>query len=386
MATRRNLNVKPAPMAQSLPADGMAQPRAHGVARSLHVRFSGKSGTERRLFADGYDLDAESQVLAQLLGAPEIDSNDPLYPRYEVYADRLQQWERLKAEHSERAHANAEVPMEHARKAGFMGSLQSESEDSMTLHTLEAMRLYLGVSPEPGSNYRFGVPGGRRAATALRQLFLLSAHDNPYADLALCETDRRISEIKRLIEKVEANHMRMLDDARRKGLNYGVLSAKKTQDVSLGYHSPYGYSVSHVIALYDHCVRVVKSAERRDLTTRAEVHSVLTRVKRECRSMFEAAISVSRILLDERMRGLSRSDFLPQANELALKRIAAAVQLIGVLPQDVFTRALTPRHSLNTERLTGSELAVLQQIALKLGSEPESVKELDGQAVQALVD
>ncbi len=385
MATRRNLNVKSTAVAQ--PSSPVEVGATSGL---MHSAIPGKAdsvpATVRRVFADGYDLDAEQQVLAQLLSGDDIDSADPLYPRYEVFTDRLKQWDALQIAHQASFKANTDVPIEQARKIGLMGSLQSDTEDSMTLHTLEAMRLFMGVSPEPGSQYKFGVPGGRRAATALRQLFLLSAHNNPYADWTLCETDSRIAGIKRLIDKVEANHMRLLDDARRRGLNYGVLAAKKTQDVSLGYHSPYGYSVSGVIAAYDHCVRVVKSAERRDLATKAEVHDTLTRIKRECRSMFEAAISASRILLNDNMRGLSRSDFLPQADELASKRVAAAKQLIGVLPQDVFTRTRTPRHSLNAERLSSQELVVLQQIALTLGSEPEAHKALDVQAVQALVD
>ena len=323
----------------------------------------------RRLFPDGYDLDQEALTLHHLINAVEVDVNDPMYPRYQTYTERLAQWTLLREQHRERAGAEPDVPVDQARKAAQMSALRSEDEDTMTLHTLEAMRLFLGATPQPGE-FRYGVPGGRRAATALRQLFLASAQDNPYADFALCNVDERVSKIKAHIASLEKLHMHLLEQAKKRGLNYSVLGARTPQVVSLGYHSPYGYAISNLIVLFDYVVRIAKSTERRDLSSKKDVYQQLMTIKRECRSLFETTLQVARVLSNAHMRDLSRSDWLPTGDEAAAKRVEAAFKTLGPVPQDVFTGERSPRHSLRNERLSQSDRRMLQQLALKLDADP----------------
>lgn len=327
--------------------------------------------TGRRVFPDGYDLDKEALAVHSLANSEEIDVNDPLYPQYQEYTERLQQWALLQDQHRERAGAESSVPVAEARKVAQMSPLQSDGEDSMTLHTLEAMRLFLGAAPIPGE-LKFGVPGGRRAATALRQLFLLSAQDNPYADMALCDVDKRIAKITAQIAVIERQHHGLLERARTKGLNYSVIGARTPQSVSLGYHSPYGYAISNLIVEFDYLVRVVKSTERRDLSSKKDVHAQLLTIKREYRSLFEATLHAVRILLSPHMRELSRVDWLPTVNEDGRKRREAASKLLGTVPQEVFTGELSPRHTLRNERLSGADRKMLQQIAATLNNLQET--------------
>lgn len=333
------------------------------VKTSPAASLTGAVNSPAPYTAGVHSLDEEAIALKHLIEADEPDPNDPLYARFEVYLDRLDAKKAADSARSDRQNAEPDVPVVEAKKIASMGLLQTDKQDTMTVHTLEAMRLFLGVSPDAASANRFGIPGGRRAATALRQLFLLSAHDNPYADWKLIQADERIAELKKLIESVEDTHRKMLDKMAAKGLSYGVLQATNPQAVSLGYHSPYGYSVSTVIVLFDHCVRVLKSAERRDLCTRNEVRTELVRLKHRIRSFFELVITATRVLLDENMRGLCRADYLPQASEPGKKRVDAALLILGKVPQDVFTGEIKPRHSLRDERLSGKELEVLRQIA-----------------------
>ena len=324
---------------------------------------------------NSYDFVAEKQALQHLLNDdPDfaVDPLDPLYARYELYLTNVSALEQSQSEREERAQANAEVPTSEARKARSIGALRSEDEDYMSLHTMEAMRLYLGVSADTadakaaatsGPTSKFGVPGARRAATALRQLFLLSAHDNPYADWKLVQTDERVEVIKKLIDKTTTSQLKKLEDMRVKGLNYSILGAKVPQKVSLGYRSPYGYMMSTVIVNFDYAVRVLKSAERRDLITKSEVYASLYKIKHEMRSMFEAAMQGQRVLMSNSMLGLKRADYLPQsANSEAGKRMEAAKQIFGVVPQDIFMGGRLPRHSLRNERISTKELAVLKAV------------------------
>jgi integrating conjugative element protein (TIGR03761 family) len=305
---------------------------------------------------EDYDFEAEKVAVARLIDAAETDPLDPDYARFEIYTDNVRVLEERKALHREREQANQEVPISEARKARQIGALRTQEEDVMTLHTMEAMRLYLGVAPEPGAATKFGVPGARRAATALRQLFLLSQMDNPYADWML-QTDERVAEIKDFIDKTSKKHLKQLDDMKAKGLSYGLLAANDPQTVSLGYHSPYGYMMSTVIVLYDHCVRVLKSSERRDLLTKRDVHEQLFKIKHLIRAMFEVTL--------KGQRGLQRSDFVPQgADEAQLKRIAAAREIFGAVPQDIFAGARSPRHSLRNERIGAKDVRLLEAMAL----------------------
>ncbi len=244
-------------------------------------------------------------------------------------------------------------------------------EDTMELHTREAMLLFLGKAPD--EERRWGVPGARHAAGALRQIFVLTAHDNPYADLVLIDVDGRVRKLKDLIHQIRERQIKRLDTLARMGLSYSIVRAQTPQSVSLGYHSPYGYMMSTVIVLFDECVRVLKSAERRDLISRAEQHEMLFEIKHAVRSLFDAAIRAQRVLCVEQMRRLSRSDFLPETTDQdAPKRVLAARQILGQLPEDVFSGRASPRHSMRRERITADEQRLLDQVARQV-AEPSPV-------------
>lgn len=364
-------------------------PRAQFAPSARSARSAQSVQTVRRVFPDGYDLDAEAVVLANFLGQSEVATSDPSYARYEAYQDRLQQWARLERERAQRASAEADVPTGQAQKMQQLGGLEAEEEDAITISTAEALRLFMGVAPDPQGN-RFGVPGGRRAATSLRQLFMLTATDNPYADWALYKADEQLAAIEKLIVDLEAKYMRVFSQAAARGLKYSLMKSRAPQTVAVGFRSPYGYSVINIIALYDHYVLVVKSLYRRNLLSMTEHHEALLRVKSACRVMFDEANKSSRILLDERLRGLSRTDWIPQADpavaDLAIKRVQAATALLGEIPREVFTGTHKPRQSLNRTKLSARDLAVLKQLTLTIGSAIDDKAEADAQAALAVQD
>lgn len=351
---------RPKPVAAVTPAEQEILQK-HGRAPVPAPSPSPAAPAARSPFADGYDLEGEAQAVAHLIDAEEPDPRDPLYARYEAYLDRLVELDRLKQAHTFRAQGNPEVPVNEGLKLRTVGALENNGEDTMALHTLEACRLYLGVSPAPGSDSRFGVPGARRAATVLRQLFLLSSFDNPVADWKLIETDKRLVQIQKTIATFEKKLIAALDERRQRGLTYSIVQSKQPQIFSLGYHSPYGYAVSEMCVNFDYCVRVIKSATRRAVISKSEEHIMLHTLKKEMRSMFENAIQAARVLQSEQLVGLCRSDYLPQAGEVSKKRVEAAKVLFGVVPQEVFMGTKSPRHSLRNVRLNAAEMELLRQ-------------------------
>lgn len=257
-------------------------------------------------------------------------------------------------------------------------------EDTMELHTREAMLLFAGKDKDKERAYL--LPGARHAAGALRQMFVLTAMDNPYADYVLVQVDDQAHKIKQLIATLRARRIKQLDALASIGLSYSIARAQTTQKVSLGYHSPYGYMMSTLIVMFDECVRVMKSAERRDLMTRSELHDDLYAIKHQMRSMFDSILRAQRVLGGDAMRGLQRSDFGPEVtNPLAIKRIESARQVLGVIPEEVFAGKLQPRHSMSKERLSAKDQQALEALA-RVVSQPVAQESLGDTSGAALVD
>jgi hypothetical protein len=63
------------------------------------------------------------------------------------------------------------------------------------------------------------------------------------------------------------------------------------------------------------------------------------------------------------MRPLTRTDFLPGADESA-RRVQAATALFGEAPRGVLTGAVAPRHARQRVSLTQAELKLLDQASL----------------------
>lgn len=264
--------------------------------------------------------------------------------------------------------------------------LVNDQEDTMELHTREAMMLFVGR--DSSEERRFGVPGARHAAGALRQLFVLTARDNPYADLVLLEVDNRAKLIRDKIAEHRSRHFNRLEALRRMGLNYSLVRAQVPQSVTLGYYSPYGYTMSTLVVMYDECVRVLKSAERRDLISRAELHDALYDMKHSIRSLFDVVLKGQRTLCNDNMRPLSRADFAPcVADPKAAKRVEAAQKILGQLPEEVYAGRVSPRHSMRRERITEAEQRLLDAVAKQL-QEPTALPapQNDAAATDGLVD
>lgn len=326
-------------------------------------------------FADQYDIDAERLALRDLIEAPELDSTDPRYARFAELERREAELERMKASHVTRQAADREVPDAQAMKVRNIGKLDDEEVDTMALHTLEASRLFIGRAMEPGRK-GFGQAGGKKVGAALRTIWHLSGNDNPYADYCLIKSTERMRETRAQMEAATARHLRKLEALKRQGLKFSVLQSGAPLEVDLGFKSPYGYSVIMLINDYDYFVRVVKTLGRKDMLSDQEVYQQTYTMTRACRSLFEEVVYFQRYLLRDELRPLSRSDFLPTADEEARKRVQAVVGIFGELPREVFNGAVVPRHSRRRVNLSAEELRLLNEVPLTGEVLPETAASL----------
>lgn len=302
-------------------------------------------------FPDKYDILGEAAILDHLIQSDNPDPADPLFPRFVQYEERLRQLEAINA-------AKKAQPPTLDQQVSGIGYLETESDDQMTLHTRDAMRVFVG---RPAGDGQRAIAGGRRVAASLRQLWGLSSNDNPYADWMLVQFDEQMQGVRQALTGAAEQTMRRLEDMRQKGLSYSVLKSAAPVSVNLGFVSPYGYAVATAVVEFDWLSRVVKSAQRRDVLSSSEAHDLLFETKRKCRSVFEPIVRAAGLLMREELRPLTRADFL-SSDEAAMKRVAAVQGLFGMCPKDVFIGEKTPRHTRRSVRLNDAELRLLESV------------------------
>ncbi|KAG0293123.1 hypothetical protein BGZ96_003269 [Linnemannia gamsii] len=314
-------------------------------------------------FPDHYDLAAERKIVWHLLQSNAPDPADPFFARYELYCEREQSLKHMQAMYAARQSADALVPINDARKIKALGQLAAQVEDTMELHTVHAMRLFLGLAIRPGES---GSPsaGGKRVAAALRALWSLSGNDNPYADWALIEVSNRIAEVRKLISAQQKRMLGKLDELKQKGLSYSILQAREPAKVRLGFVSPYGFMIALLLVEVDGYARIVKSAQYRDLISSQEGHQALQAVKHKCRSIFERAVYWQKYLTQDALIQLTRLDFLPTAQALAQARVNTIKKLFGAVPKDIFMGLKQPRHTKRHLNLSEAEYRLLEAVPL----------------------
>lgn len=341
----------------------MATKAAPRRKKTVDPSLSAFSTSPKSPFPDKYDLIGERKLLEPLLKSGDPDPSDPLYARYELFMERQDKLLQMQAEHRAREGADAVVPAGAARQINMLGTLEPGAEDIMTLHTADAMRLFMGVAVKPGAS-GYPVAGGRRVAAALRALWSLSSNDNPYADWALIDATEGLADVRGFVEHEQERLMAKLDKMKTMGISVSIVQARSPSAVTLGFKSPYGFMIAMLIVQFDFFARVVKSAQRRDLLSSAEGHALLQAVKHRCRSAFERALKFQRVLCTDETMKLSRLDYLPTADAVAKKRVEAVRQSLGGVPKEIFVGQRQPRHTKRRIKLTESEVRLLGQVAV----------------------
>jgi integrating conjugative element protein (TIGR03761 family) len=255
-----------------------------------------------------------------------------------------------------------------ASSSKAVGVLADTARDTMTLHTLEAYRLFTGRPADAASGV-VAIPGGQRFAAVLKSLWHLSAHDNPYVDWILIRMyDGLVGARTQLAEAIAVREAE-LEHLKRRGLAITIMASRAPVKVELTFRSPYGYAMAETIVEFDYHVRMVKTLVLKDRLSDTEGRAAIRAVGRTLRALFLEPIRWERHLLREELRPLSRNDFLPSADTQAGQRVRAAVALFGEVPASVFTGADVPRHTQRRTPLTEAELRLLTQVSTALAED-----------------
>ena len=257
-----------------------------------------------------------------------------------------------------------------------LGQLADAIPDTMSLHTKDAYRIFTGRGADAAGKLP-PIPGGRRFAAVLKSIWHLSANDNPYADWILIRMYESLVAIRAHLSRVITAREEAIEILKRKGLSLAVMGSRSPKTVELGFRSPYGYATAEAIVEFDYYVRMIKTLIHKDRMSDDEGRAAIRELGRELRALFLEPIRWERHLLREELRPLSRSDFLPGADELAHQRVRAVVALFGEVPRKVFTGAQAPRHTRRRIRLSEAELRLLEQASLTAAEDsPQADTEL----------
>lgn len=223
-----------------------------------------------------------------------------------------------------------------------IGPLQTETGERMTLHTREALQLFLGRAAAAGQP---AIAGGRRYAAAMRTLWVLSGTDNPYADWILIQSDDQLRAARDQMAQAALKHEERLQHLLDQGLSFGRLASTQPANVTLGFGSPYGYATARAVVEFDRYVRLVRALVMRDLLNDEQGRQAIREAGRPLRALFLEPIRWERVLLRDDLKSLSRSCFDPASDEGARQRVATAQELLGRLPAEVLSGRVRPRHT-----------------------------------------
>lgn len=320
-------------------------------------------------FADGYSICGEENILAEYIQAGASES-DPRFDRYVELLDRRERLAQMQSEHQERRGADPLVPISDAQAIDDLGMLIDDGVDQMTIHTIEALRMFYGRAREPGSKVN-PIIGGRRIAASLRNLWLLTANNNPYADWALVRYERGLQEVQEHLRGAIQQCEERMQQQRKLGLNYTVAASSNPVNVNLGFKSPYGYDISTLIVQYDYFVRLQKTLNRKSLQSDSQMRESLSIASRAILKVFYDTARFSRWLSRSEMADLNRADWIG-ADVQARKRIEFAMEVFGPVPAVIYKVEIAPSHSRRRYSLTDAERTVLQQVGAQLEAEEQA--------------
>lgn len=337
-------------------------------------------------FPDGYSIEGETRALEPSMIDGAVPEGNPFHERYVQLLERKQQLIEAQAAAepgSEGGEAVAleaaeeDIDLESARQAASrsddpkVGHLVDSYVDLMTLHTRQAYHMFMGRKADPARNLYF-IPGGRHVARALRLLWQMTRNDNPYADWALLRHEQLIGQIHERLDRATKGALKTIEKAGEKGLKFSVLESASPATLELGFRSPYGYAVARLISTFDYYVRLEKTLARKNLQSDQQVRNAISDITRRTRGIFNETNRFSRWLTNKDINALSRSDFAPEATEDARNRVRFVSGVFGMVPSEIFTGELQPRHSLRWNRLSQQEQEFLERIAELNEQEPEA--------------
>lgn len=317
-------------------------------------------------FADGYDLIAEARIVAHLIEADDPNPRDPLYPRFTLYQERKEMFDRGEVGVTPKPETLSAIANNPGRFTAplikDMGSLVTTEADTLTLHTRHGVRMFIGVYND-NQPVISGVPN---TAAALKWLMHVSNKDNPVADMLLIKFMKDVNDLEKEFVEITNQVTEDLQALRDMGLTYSILKSSEPAQLSLGFKSPYGYRLSIFTSRYDFMIRTIRSAQARSLLAGRDGNQTVQKMYARVRQLFEPLIQKVNMLHKNKLYDLTRQDWITakkDPNAAVGKYVETATKLFGQIPVAVFKKEVIPPHSKGVASdISDEDLNLLQYV------------------------
>ncbi len=294
--------------------------------------------------ADKFDPDEARRLLGRFLDLDQdVPTHHSLYPLYQQLLSWEDEQERRKRAYAEHLGADKGVSRDEARTMLAIGSLDSD-DDYMLVHTRYALRMFLGRGRDPDDRIP-RIPGAKSVGSALRDLWLLSHQDHPYADWKLILSEHEFDDLLQQLAKATQEAKARIDSLQASGLHLSILKSREPAKVSLGFRSPYGFMICKLVMDFDLFVRVVKTLAGRNLIGTAEERAMINAQLRLFRAFYERVFRLQNVLRIPAFVSLTREDVRNPRTVEIRDRVQALSEIWPGLPNDVLERRKLPRHA-----------------------------------------
>lgn len=302
-----------------------------------------------------FNPEAVRPLIQHLLDAENPDINDPFFALFTQYEAWEESERKRRSNYKSSLGAEKSVPMQMAQRMWDIGRLESEGDDFMLIHTKDAMRLFIGRGEDPDGKVA-RIPGAKTVGTALRHMWFSSGGDNPYADWALLMAEQAIDERIRVLEAARETAMGRIKQLEQQGLHLTVLRSANPVKMDLGFRSPYGFLIAHLVVVFDQFVRILKTLQARDIIGADESRLELRKELKPIRALFDQIQRQENLLQRPAFNGIKRADFASTSLEVR-QRINSINEAWPGLPEEILAGRLMPRHARRVQPATIASVA-----------------------------
>lgn len=315
----------------------LAKPKRSSVRKASPPGNAPASGD------NDFNPDAVRPLIQHLLDADDPDIDDPFFKLFTQYEAYLEAERAKRANYKSSLGAESNVPMQQAQRMWDIGRLESDGDEYMMIHTKDAMRFFIGRGEDPEGKVS-RIPGAKSVGTALRQFWFASGNDNPFADWALLMAEQSLDERKKSLEHRRAKALAQMEELGKQGLYFAVLRSSNPVRLELGFKSPYGFLIAHLVVVFDHFVRIIKTLQSRDLISADEARLEIRNELRPLRALFGQIQRWESLLGRPAFNKLTRADFGSTSMDVR-QRIEEINEMWPGLPAEILNGTLLPRHA-----------------------------------------
>ena len=218
------------------------------------------------------------------------------------------------------------IDREQSRPTDRPGRLRGNY--SITLHTRQAQRLFLGRRK---TDEKPAIVGLTAFSSMMARVWDAAADDDPYADWFLLQAEQAIEDAQARI----AVRQREVDARLRSRdrVHIEVASSLSPVEMPLKFPTPFGYMGAYLIEEYDKLVLSLLTAVHVALLPREMAMSILAQTGRAIRRAFLVPTR-------HKLLGITRKDL-----EMMTQRGAQAVEAMGELPAEILEGGKRSRYA-----------------------------------------